>query len=191
LPPTQALGGNGQTQWYWGPHIGQQLGNYRLTRLLGRGGFADVYLAEHIHLGTQVAVKVLSMRLTSDGVEPFRNEARMLAHLVHPHLVRVLNFGIEDNTPYLVMAFAPNGTLRQYHPKGTRLPLVTIISYVKQVAEALQYAHERKLIHRDIKPENMLLGEKKQVLLSDFGIALVAQSTHYNDFRNDSTLMHG
>jgi eukaryotic-like serine/threonine-protein kinase len=101
----------------------------------------------------------------------------MLAQLVHPHIVRVLDFGVEDNTPYLAMVYAPNGTLRQQHPKGTRLPLVAIISYVKQVAEALQYAHDRRLIHRDIKPENMLLGEKKQVLVSDFGIALVAQSS--------------
>src|SRR5439155_4240598 len=125
------------------------------------------------------AVKVLRMRLTSDNVEHFREEARTVARLVHPHIVRVLDFGVESNTPYLAMDYAPHGTLRLRHPKGTRVPLSTIVSYVKQVSEALQYAHERKLIHRDIKPENMLLGENQQVLLSDFGIALVAQSSRY------------
>nr|HET6904249.1 protein kinase [Ktedonobacteraceae bacterium] len=156
---------------------GQQFGNYRLLHLLGQGGFADVYLAEHIHLGTQAAIKVLSIRLTSDNVEHFRTEARTIARLVHPHIVRVLDFGVEDGTPYLIMDYAPHGSLRQRHPNGTRLALNTVVDYVKQVAEALQYAHEKKLIHRDIKPANMLLGENQLVLLSDFGIALVAQST--------------
>jgi eukaryotic-like serine/threonine-protein kinase len=145
--------------------VGQQFGNYRLLRLLGQGGFADVYLAEHIHLETQAAVKVLSMRLTNDNVEQFRAEARTVARLIHPHIVRVLDFGVEQGTPYLAMDYAPNGSLRQHYPKGTRLSLDTIVSHIKQVAEALQYAHEKKLIHRDIKPENMLLGENQEVLL--------------------------
>src|SRR5438128_4030243 len=121
--------------------VGQQLGNYRLIRLLGEGGFAEVYLGEHIHLGTQAAIKVLHTQLTSDDVDTFRTEARTIARLIHPHIVRVLEFGIEGKTPFLVMDFAPNGTLRQKHPKGTILPLPTIVPYVKQVADALQYAH--------------------------------------------------
>jgi serine/threonine protein kinase len=76
------------------------------------------------------------------------------------------------------MDYASNGNLRQRHPKNTRLPLETIVTYIKQVADALQYAHDERLIHRDIKPENMLLGRRNEVLLSDFGIALIAQSTH-------------
>jgi len=159
--------------------VGQQLGNYRLHRLLGEGGFAEVYLGEHIHLGTQAAIKVLHTQLTSDDVEKFRIEARNIAHLVHPHIVRVLEFGVEGKTPFLVMDYASNGTLRQRPPKGTPLTLVTIVSYVKQVATALQYAHDQRLIHRDIKPENMLVGRYNDVLLSDFGIALVAQSSRY------------
>ncbi len=75
------------------------------------------------------------------------------------------------------MDFAPNGTLRQHHAKGTVLSAATILPYIKQTASALQYAHDQKLIHRDIKPENMLLGRNNEVLLSDFGIALVAQSS--------------
>jgi serine/threonine protein kinase len=118
---------------------------------------------------------------TNDEIEGFQKEARSIAHLAHPHIVRVFDFNVIDDTPFLVMDYAPGGTLRQHHPKGTILPLPTVISYVKQVADALQYAHEKKLIHRDIKPENMLLGENQQVLLSDFGIALITQSTRYQN----------
>src|SRR6266480_1579065 len=158
---------------------GQQLGNYRLIRLLGQGAFADVYLGEHIYLKTQAAIKILQIRLAGDDMEGFLNEARTIASLKHPHIVRVLDFGVEGATPFLVMEYAPLGTLRQRYPKGTRLPLATIVSYVKQVASALQYAHERKLIHRDIKPENMLLESVNEILLSDFGIALFVQSSDY------------
>lgn len=159
--------------------LGQQLGNYRLIRLLGEGGFAEVYLGEHIYLKTQAAIKVLQMRLTSEDREGFLAEARTIAGLKHPHIIRVLDFGIEEGTPFLVMDYAPHGTLRKQHPKGTRLPLPTIMDYVKQIAPALQYAHERKLVHRDVKPENLLLGEDNEVLLSDFGIALVTRSSRY------------
>jgi serine/threonine protein kinase len=159
--------------------VGQQLGNYSLIRLLGEGGFAEVYLGEHIYLKTQAAIKVLQMRLASEDREGFLEEARTIAGLKHPHIIRVLDFGIEAGTPFLVMDYAPNGTLRKRHPKGTRLPLSIILSYVEQVAPALQYAHERQLVHRDVKPENLLLGEDNQVLLSDFGIALVTQSSRY------------
>src|SRR5215472_8514161 len=162
-----------------GNRTGQQLGNYRLLRLLGEGGFAEVYLGEHIHLGTQAAIKVLHTQLTSDDVDKFRTEARTIARLIHPHIVRVLDFGVEGKTPFLFMDYAPNGTLRQHHPKGTLLSLDLIVSYVKQVADALQYAHDEKLIHRDVKPENILLGRRNDILLSDFGIALVAQSSRY------------
>lgn len=157
---------------------GQQFGNYRLVRLLGRGGFADVYLGEHIYLGTSAAIKVLRTHLESEDVEQFRTEARTIARLVHPHIVRVLEFGVEDTTPFLVVDYALNGTLRKRHPKGTQLPLPLVISYIIQVADALQYAHDQKVIHRDVKPENMLLGRQNEVLLSDFGIALVAQTSH-------------
>src|SRR5579863_8135471 len=159
--------------------IGQQLGNYRLTRLIGQGGFGDVYLGEHVYLRTQAAIKVLQVRLANEDIEGFLNEARTIASLKHPHIVRVLDFGIDAGTPFLVMDYAPYGTLRQRYPKGSRLPPATIVAYVKQVAAALQYAHDRKLVHRDIKPENMLLDENNQLILSDFGIALVTQSSRY------------
>lgn len=164
--------------------VGQQLGNYRLINFLGEGGFAEVYLGEHIHLGTLAAIKVLRTQLSAEDVEHFRSEARIIARLEHPNIVRVLDFGVEDKVPFLVMSYAPRGTLRQLHPRGTPLPLPTIVSYVKQIADALQYAHGQKLIHRDIKPENMLVGKRDEVLLSDFGIALVAQSSRYQTTRD-------
>lgn len=156
-----------------GEREGQQLGNYQLIRLLGRGNFADVYLGQHVHLQTLAAIKVLHGRLTDNDLANFINEARVVAHLRHPHIVQVLDFGVDGATPFLVMDFAPNGNLRQRHPNGSRLPLQTVLTYVQQVADALQYAHDRRLIHRDIKPENMLLSRSGEVLLSDFGIALM------------------
>ena len=160
-------------------YVGKQLGNYRLIRILGQGGFADVYLGEHVYLKTLAAIKILQTRLAQDDLEVFLKEARTVSNLIHPHIVRVLEFGVEGTTPYLVMDYAPNGTLRQRHPKGSRLAPAAIIPYVKQVASALQYAHDKKLIHRDVKPENMLVGQNNDILLSDFGIALASQSSRY------------
>ena len=156
---------------------GQQLGYYRLLRLLGSGAFAEVYLGEHIHLKKQAAVKVLRTQLSKDEAENFRREAQTLARLENPHIIRVLDFGFDHETPFLVMEYAPNGTLRQLHPSKTTVPLPIIIAYVKQIAEALYYAHTNHVIHRDVKPENMLLGRQQELLLSDFGIATVTQST--------------
>ena len=159
--------------------VGQLLGNYRLVRLLGLGGFAEVYLGEHIYLDTLAAIKVLHAQLDTEDVEQFRTEARTVARLIHPHIVRVLDYGVAESTPFLVMDYAPHGTLRKLHPKETPLPLSTVVGYVNQLADALQYAHDQKVIHRDVKPENMLLGRQREVLLSDFGIAMVAKSSHY------------
>lgn len=157
--------------------VGQQLGNYRLVRLLGRGGFADVYLGEHLYLNTPAAIKLLQIQPTDEVLAKFLTEARTIARLSHPHIVSVLDFGIEQGTPFLVMAYAPYGSLRQRHAPGSILPAATIISYCRQIALALQYAHDRNIIHRDVKPENMLLGKDQTLMLADFGIALSAAGT--------------
>src|SRR5947209_8106509 len=120
---------------------GRQLGNYRLLDLLGQGGFADVYLAEHIHLRTQAAIKVLQTRLGNNDLQHFSQEARTIANLEHPNIVRILDFGVEHNIPFLVMTYASDGSLRQRYPKGTQVPLQQVVSYVKQIASALHYAH--------------------------------------------------
>ena len=136
----------------YGNSLGQQLGSYCLVQLIARGNFADVYLGGHTSLSTLAAIKILHTELAGEEVEKFLTQARTFSSLNHPHIVRVLEFGTENNTPFLAMDYAPNGTLRQLHPRGTHLPLSTIVSYVKQIAEALQYIHEQNLVHRDIKP---------------------------------------
>jgi len=157
--------------------VGQQAGNYILVSKLGKGGFSEVYLAEHLYLKTQAAIKVLSVRLLEGEQKAFFDEARIVARLNHPRIVRVLDFGVIDRVPFLVMEYAPNGTLRKLHPKGTVVPLKTALSYVEQIASALQYAHDEQLIHRDVKPSNMLVNKKDEVLLSDFGTALALESS--------------
>jgi serine/threonine protein kinase len=157
--------------------IGQQFGDYRLIRLLGSGGFGDVYLGQQHHDNTLAAVKILKAQLNAHEIKQFINEARTI-RLRHPHIVPLLDFGIGNHdTPFLVMEYAPYGTLRQRHVKGERLPLAKILSYTKQVAGALQYAHDQRLIHRDVKPENMLIGDNEVIMLSDFGLVLVPKST--------------
>ncbi|HEU5369514.1 MAG TPA: protein kinase [Ktedonobacterales bacterium] len=159
--------------------VGEQLGNYRLLQLIGRGGFADVYLGEHVRLGNQYAIKVLQTRLETEDIEAFQREARTIGRLAHPNIVRVYDFAVQDGTPFLAMDYAPNGTLRQRYPKNARVPLEAVRVYVRQVADALNYAHEQRVIHRDVKPENMLIGPLDDILLSDFGIAVVSQSSRY------------
>src|SRR5260370_20516848 len=159
-----------------GERVGDLVGNYRIIRWLGRGAFADVYLGEHIYLKVQSAIKMVHVHLPEKAQKDFLNEACTIARLDHPNIVRILDYGVENGNPFLVMAYAPNGSLRQRFPKGTRLSLEQVVPVVQQMASALDYAHEQRLIHRDVKPENMLIGAHNQVLLSDFGLVLVAQS---------------
>src|SRR5258708_30100508 len=95
--------------------VGRKVGNYRLISLLGHGGFADVYLGEHIYLRSKAALKLLNTQLNQQNKERFLEEARYLVNLTHPHIVRVLDFGIEEETPFLVMDYATYGSLRQLH----------------------------------------------------------------------------
>jgi len=161
-----------------GGREGQVFGNYRLLRFLGRGGFGEVYIAEHIYLNTHVAVKLLTLQGDQEIRDLIRAEAHTNARLEHPHIVRILDFGFEGDIPYLVMTYAPGGTLRTLHPRGTILFHHRIAFYVRQIAQALHYAHQQKIVHRDVKPENVLLGADHQLLLSDFGIAVAAHRTH-------------
>lgn len=161
-----------------GRYTGREFGNYRLLNLIGEGGFSEVYLGEHVLLGTTAAIKVMHTRLTDEEFERFRSEALTIIEMAHPNMVRVLDFGMQDHVPYLVMNYAPHGSLRQRYPARTRLPLPVVLSLVKQVAAVLYYAHEKKVIHRDIKPDNLLIGRDDEVLLSDFGIAVAVHNTY-------------
>ena len=161
-------------------YTGQQLGNYSLTRLIGEGSYGRVYLGEHINLHSQAAIKVLKtdvVPLTDKDREMFLTEARTIAALEHPHIVRVWDYTIVDETPFFVMDYAPNGTLRERYTQGSIVPLAEVISYVEQIASALQYIHDRGLVHRDVKPGNMLLTSKNTLLLGDFGLTIPSHRT--------------
>jgi serine/threonine protein kinase len=157
--------------------VGQQIGNYHLVKLLGQGAFADVYLGKHILLKTQVAIKLMRVRLTKEPLEAFLNEAQTVARLRHPHIVRVFEGNVEDGVPYLVMDYFPRGTLREHYPSGTQLSPTQVAPFIEQLAAALSYAHQQRLIHRDVKPENILVDEDGQLLLSDFGLVLSVHSS--------------
>ncbi|GCE28892.1 hypothetical protein KDA_43760 [Dictyobacter alpinus] len=168
-------------------YSGQQFGNYRLLRLIGQGGFAEVYLGEHVRLGMKSALKILHTHLMADeDIAAFQQEARTIAELRHAHIIRILDFDVQQGQPFLVLDYAPYGSLRQRHARGSRVPLAQVVEYVTQIADALQYAHDRRLIHRDIKPENMLIGEQGKLLLGDFGIATIAHAT--SSMRTESSL---
>jgi len=135
------------------------------------------YLGQHVRLCTQAAIKVLHAHLGDEQIKGFEQEAKTIASLEHPHIVRILDFDLTHGIPFLAMDYCPNGSLRKRYAKGDHVPLPTVVSFVEQVADALQYAHENKIIHRDVKPENMLIGQRSTLLLSDFGIAATAHST--------------
>lgn len=180
-------------------HIGQQVGNYRLLRLIGRGGYAEVYLGEQNQNKTLAAIKMLKTQSKNETdlkdfvnqLKEFINEASTF-NLKHPNIVQLLAFGIgKDDTPFLVIDYAPHGSLRDRHRRGVQVPLSTVVSYVKHIAAALQYAHDQKRIHRDVKPENVLLGSNNEVPLSDFGIATFAHSTNsWEEQKRTGTLVY-
>jgi len=144
------------------------------VRLLSSGSFADVYLAEHIHLGYPVAVKFLHADL-GKFENQFSDEARLVARLQHPNIIRLMDFGI-GTSPYIVMEYAAGGTLRGMYPRGAVASLPLIARYVEQIASALQYVHDLRFIHRDIKLDNILLRADDNVALSDFGIVAVMRT---------------
>jgi serine/threonine protein kinase len=148
----------------------QRLGKYWITGFLGRGGFSDVYLGEHISLRRLAAIKVLNGRPTREKMERFWNEASITANLSHRHIVQVFDFEEKTAPPFLIMQYAAHRSLEAHH-REERLPLDTIVSYVKQIAEALDYVHRQGVIHCDVKPNNILLDADGTVLVSDFGVA--------------------
>lgn len=167
---------------------GQVIGGCRIIRRLGGGGMGEVYLAEQISLKRQVAIKLVRPEVEATVVgeasltERFAREAQAIAAMEHPHILPVYDFGIQEGLAYLVMAYAPNGSLQQAltpgHPSfrfGLPLSLDLTGVILDQAAQALQHAHDRGVLHRDVKPANFLMGAGSpstvHLLLADFGLA--------------------
>ena len=149
-------------------------GRYRIERELGAGGMATVYLAEDVKHGRMVAVKVLKPELAvAIGAERFLTEIKTTANLQHPHILALHDSGEVNGTVYYVMPFVEGESLRDRLDREKQLPVDDALRIAGEVADALQYAHERGVIHRDIKPENILL-QRGHAVVADFGIALAA-----------------
>ena len=165
--------------------IGQNLGPYRIVEQIGRGGMATVYKAYEPALDRYVAIKVLPPYFAHDPsfAARFDREAKAVARLDHPNILPIYNFGQENGLSYIVMRFVGEGTLKDR--MGAPLDLETALDILRQIAQALDYAHCQGVIHRDIKPSNVLIAEGHTqtsrgghwVLLTDFGLARMVGSS--------------
>lgn len=156
---------------------GTTLGQYRIVAPLGRGGMAVVYRAYQAGMERYVAVKVIATDQSADPdfLRRFRQEARVIAALEHPNILPVYDYGEAQGFTYLVMRLITTGTLAD-QLQGRPLPFDRARGIIASVGDALDYAHSRGVVHRDIKPSNILLDERGHSLLSDFGIAKMAQN---------------
>ncbi|GLV58357.1 hypothetical protein KDH_51900 [Dictyobacter sp. S3.2.2.5] len=155
--------------------VGQRLGHYQITRLIGLGGMATVYLARDTYLNREVALKVFKSR--EDGQDSFlrrfEREAQIVAQLEHPNILTVYEYGRYNGMAYFVMPYLSSGSLRNYLQRQQRLSPRAALDLLTPILRALQYAHDRGLIHRDIKPDNMLFKADHSLVLSDFGLVKV------------------
>ncbi len=164
----------------------QQIGHYRLQQPLGQGGMGVVYLAEDQNLPRLVALKMIRSDIhpveLPKALRLFNREAQAIAQLKHLHILPLYDYNTVDvqgaQVPYMVMPFCQDGSLEAWLSITPRLSLQVIASVILQVADALQYAHEKQIIHRDVKPGNILLEQRKgtflpHVYLTDFGIAAI------------------
>ena len=156
------------------PLVGHVLdGRYRINRKLARGGMATVYLADDLRLTRVVAVKVMHQGLGDDQdfTAKFDREARAAARLQHPNVVSVFDQGVDGGRPYIVMEYVEGATLRHLITREAPFDPLRALDLLLPVAKALASAHEAGLIHRDIKPENVLISDRGQVKVADFGLA--------------------
>jgi len=160
--------------------IGTVLGTCKLQQVIGQGGMGAVYLAQQSRPRRQVAVKVLlpltplpPNQLTA-FLERFRRETDAIASLEHPNIIPVYEYGEYNGLAYLVMPYVSGGTLREVMEREGAMPLLQVVSYLEQLAAALDFAHENGVIHRDIKPANILLTPQDRLLLTDFGLVKVS-----------------
>ena len=148
-------------------------GRYRLTRQIGAGATARVWLAFDTVLERPVAIKMLAAPLGEerDYGERFRREARAVARIQHPHIVAVLDSGEHDGVPYIVFEYVEGETLKERIRRSGRLPITEAVAYAIEIARALGTAHARHIVHRDVKPQNVLIDEEGSAKVTDFGIA--------------------
>jgi len=164
--------------------IGRVLGKrYRLLSALGTGASAHVFLAEDVSLQRHVAVKVLQPGLATDEafLKRFGAEARSVASLNHPHVLRVFDWGEDTDGPYLVLEYLGGGSLRDLLDRGVRLTHSQAAHLGTEVAQGLAYAHARGLVHRDVKPANLLFDEEGRVRVADFGVARALAEAAYTE----------
>ena len=151
---------------------GQTLGAYRILEQIGKGGMAVVFKAYQPSMERHVAVKVLPFQFADQEtfIQRFQREIRVIASLEHPNILPVYDSGDHEGTPYLVMRYMEGGTLQERLQAG-RLSLKQIDHLFTPLAQALHYAHSKGVVHRDIKPSNVLVNERGDVFLTDFGLA--------------------
>jgi len=156
--------------------IGEYIGRYHVLEQLGEGGMATVFKAFDTRLDREVALKVIlaTRQQSPELLARFEREAKALAKLSHPNIVKVLDYGEHEGSPYLVMEYVSAGTLKAI--QGQPMPSAEAAALLAPIARALEYAHSRKIIHRDVKPSNILITESGQPMLSDFGIAKVLEA---------------
>ncbi len=169
---------------------GQTLGAYKIIEKIGAGGMATVYKAYQPSMERYVAIKVLPRDLAEDQefVLRFKREARIIAKLEHPHILPVFDYGEENGIAYFVMRYLPSGTLRD-KLQTSSLTLDDIDHIVTQLADALGYAHKQGVIHRDLKPANILIDEKNNLFLTDFGIAKLIENTASNRLTEKNSIL--
>jgi serine/threonine protein kinase len=154
--------------------IGKRILNYEIKKLLGEGGMGNVYLAEHTQLGRKVAVKSLHPQLVkNEGLRArFKNEASTMAHLQHPKIVALYDYVEESDGLYLVMEYVEGLPLDEYiREKSGPIPSETAIPMMIQILDAFSYAHSKGIVHRDIKPSNIIISDRDEIKILDFGIA--------------------
>ena len=161
-----------------GSLIGKSLGRYEILEEIGEGGMAVVYRANDSRLDRDVAIKVIRKgAFPADHIDRilkrFEREAKALARLSHPNIMKVHDYGEHEGSPYLVMEYLPGGTLKK--KMGKPMPWEQAIQLILPIAEALDYAHSQNMIHRDVKPSNILLTQRGQPMLTDFGIAKILE----------------
>ena len=157
----------------------KRIGNYEIIEEIGRGGMAVVYKALHTSLERIVAIKELHSSLRDDRelVERFKREAKAAASLNHPNIVQVYDFWNDKNTYYLAMEYIDGVDLKTILERCGRLPLEVALIIAAQISDAVDFAHQRKIVHRDIKTGNIIVSKKGIVKLADFGIAHIMDTT--------------